>query len=156
MDDTILLLLVEDHPDTREVLTMLLSSRFKVLSCGSADEAIRILETIRLDVVMLDIGMAPRDGVQCLKMIRALPGYADVPAIALTGYARDVDRRLFLASGFQAVLTKPVLNEHQLVQAITNVARSRPQGTGRVLTAEGDVGMLDDGGDGRTSTPEPV
>jgi len=49
-----------------------------------------------------------------------MPGYGSVPAIALTGYARDNERKGFQAAGFQAVLTKPILDD-ELFPAITAV-----------------------------------
>jgi CheY-like chemotaxis protein len=67
---------------------------------------------------VLDIGMAPIDGVQCLQAIRARPGYARIPAIALTAFARDVERNAFLEAGFQAVVTKPILDHRAFLAAI--------------------------------------
>jgi CheY-like chemotaxis protein len=104
------LLLVEDNRDNREVLTVSLSEKYDVASCGSAAEALAALDAISADLLILDIGMKPVDGLQCLNAIRARPGYSTTPAIALTGYARDVDRQAFLAAGFDAVVTKPVLD----------------------------------------------
>ena len=118
------LLLVDDHADTLEVLSVLLAERYSVVSCRSAAEALTALEASGADVVTLDIGMAPVDGVACLKMMRALPGYAGIPAIALTGWVREVDRQQFLAAGFQAVVSKPVLEEGALIAAIDKVVRS--------------------------------
>jgi CheY-like chemotaxis protein len=82
--------------------------------------------------------MTPVDGVQCLATIRAMPEYASVPAVALTAYARDVEREAFLAAGFQAVVTKPVLDEQGLVAVIDRLLATRdtsPRGTLRRLSA---------------------
>ena len=111
-------LLVEDHEDSLEVLTVLLGERYAVTSCRSGAEALRVVADARPTVVVLDIGMAPIDGVECLKRIRATPGCENVPAIALTGWARQMDRERFVAEGFQAVVVKPVLDERELVTAI--------------------------------------
>ena len=101
------LLLVEDDPDNLEVLTVILSDQYHVLSCASADAALAALETGKPDLLLLDICMGPVDGLECLKAIRATPGYGSIPAIALTGYARDVERRAFQAAGFQRVIVAP-------------------------------------------------
>jgi len=112
------LLLVDDNADNLEVLAILLGEMYTVVSCGSAAEALRAIETHEPDLLVLDIGMAPIDGVQCLQAIRARPGYARIPAIALTAFARDVERKAFLDAGFQAVVTKPILDHRALVAAI--------------------------------------
>ena len=78
------------------------------------------------DLVLLDIAMTPVDGLQCLKAIRARPGYGRIPAIALTAYARDVERQAFLTGGFQAVVTKPILDHQDLFEAIDALLVSEP------------------------------
>ena len=123
------LLVVEDDPDTLEILTFWLSAKYCVFSYGCADGALTGLETAKPDLLLLDIGMRPIDGLECLKEIRAMPAYGSIPAIALTGYARDCEREAFHAAGFQAVLAKPVLDD-QVFAAITAVlGSSRDQGS---------------------------
>ena len=124
------LLLVEDNPDNREVLSVLLGDRYSVSSFSSGPEALGALDTVRPDLLVLDIGMAPIDGVECLHAIRARPGYADIPAVALTAFARDVERDAFLAAGFQAVITKPILDDGQLVDAIDRLLGASQPHTG--------------------------
>ena len=46
------------------------------------------------------------------------------PAVALTAYARDVERKAFLAAGFQVVVTKPILDHQELFAAIAPLLRS--------------------------------
>ena len=132
------LLLVEDNPDNREVLAVLLGQTYEVAAYGSAAEAVAALETFEPDVLVLDIGMEPVDGVQCLATIRAHPRHAGTPAVALTAFARDVERKEFLRAGFQAVVTKPVLEHHQLVAVIDRLLVPRR------LTDENRDGMLVD------------
>lgn len=108
------LLLVEDDADNREMLTILLSGSYSVASYGSAEEALEALEAVRPDLLLLDIGMKPVDGVRCLQAIRAQSGFSETSAIALTGFAREVDRQAFLAAGFQAVVTKPIVDYQAL------------------------------------------
>jgi CheY-like chemotaxis protein len=113
------LLLVDDDQDNLEILTVILSQTYHVLSYACAEEALTALEAAKPDLLLLDIGMTPVDGLQCLTAIRARPGYGSIPAIALTAYARDAERKAFLASGFQAVVTKPILDHQQLFVEIT-------------------------------------
>jgi CheY-like chemotaxis protein len=117
------LLVVEDNQDTLDLLTLWLSEKYRVFSYGCAPEALTALETAQPDLLLLDIGMGPIDGLECLKAIRAMPRYGNIPAIALTGYARDSEREAFRAAGFQAVLAKPILDD-ELFAAITEVLAS--------------------------------
>lgn len=117
------LLVVEDNQDTLDLLTVWLSEKYRVFSYGCAGEALTALESVKPDLLLLDIGMRDIDGVECLKAIRAIPGYDSIPAIALTGYARDCERAAFQAAGFQAVLAKPILDE-ALFAAITGMLAS--------------------------------
>jgi two-component system CheB/CheR fusion protein len=104
------LLVVEDDQDTLDLFALWLGEKYRVFSYRCAAEALAALEAAKPDLLLLDIGMRPIDGLECLKAIRATPGYNTIPAIALTGYARDCERAAFQAAGFEAVLTKPILD----------------------------------------------
>jgi CheY-like chemotaxis protein len=117
------LLLVEDDQDTLDLFTLWLTERYSVFSFQCADEALAAVETAKPDLLLLDIGIGPIDGLQCLAAIRAMPEYRSIPAIALTGYARDCEREAFQAAGFQAVLAKPLLDD-ALFAAISAVLGS--------------------------------
>jgi CheY-like chemotaxis protein len=117
------LLVVEDDQDTLDLLTLWLSENYRVFSYGCASDALAALDMAKPDLLLLDIGMGPIDGLACLEAIRAIPGYRSIPAIALTGYARASEREAFRAAGFQAVLAKPILDD-ELCAAITAVLAS--------------------------------
>ena len=125
MDDTrTRLVLVEDDRDNLEVFSILLEERYNVFAYRSPLEALNAIDAVMPDVLVLDIGMRPVDGVQCLKSIRSRPAYRDIPALALTGFARDVERQRFLDGGFQAVVVKPVLDHAKLMTLIDRLASS--------------------------------
>jgi len=111
-------LLVDDNQDNLDLLSVLLSEHYVVSSYVSAAEALRELDTVKPDVLVLDIGMAPIDGMECLQAIRARPGHARTPAVALTAFAREVERKTFIAAGFQAVVTKPIFDPREVVGVI--------------------------------------
>lgn len=127
--NTARLLVVDDNPDILEMLGVLLSQKYSVSICGSAAEALSALETCRPDLLMLDIRMSPVDGLECLEAIRAIPGYACTPAIALTAFARDAERQAFLAGGFQAVVVKPIIDPQELEKLIDGFLGSPDPGT---------------------------
>src|SRR5262249_3058656 len=113
-------LLVDDDDDAREVLgDALVESGAIVERAASAAAAFASLLREAPGVIISDIGMPGEDGLQLLARIRALPPEAggDVPAIALTAYARAEDIRKSEDPGFQLHLVKPVRFD-QLVEAV--------------------------------------
>jgi CheY-like chemotaxis protein len=117
--------LVEDNEDNLEAVSIVLGEKFSVFGYTSAVEALAAIDAVQPDVAVLDIGMQPIDGVECLARIRSIPRYRDIPAIAMTGFARDVDRRAFQAGGFQAVLVKPMVDPDELIVTLDRLIPTR-------------------------------
>jgi CheY-like chemotaxis protein len=169
------LVLVEDDQDSLEAFSIFLGEKYAVFGYASAAEAVQVIDATKPDVLVLDIGMYPVDGVQCLEMIRATPGYRDIPAVALTGFARDVERQRFLDGGFQAVVVKPVLDHWELIAVIDRLVNSsapaaprsstHPRRSSPLPTPSADAARLDGraamtasapGGSGETHEHEPA
>jgi CheY-like chemotaxis protein len=72
----------------------------------------------------MDIAMAEMNGIECLKRIRSLPEFKDIPAIAVTALAYPEDKRECLEAGFQAVVVKPVLDIDAFRRLIETTIRS--------------------------------
>jgi PAS domain S-box-containing protein len=105
------ILVVEDDPDTQELLkTVLEQHGAEVVAVGSAVSALAEFERAKPDVIISDIGMVGENGYELIRRIRALGPEAGghIPAIALTAYASVVDRRRALLAGFQTHLAKPI------------------------------------------------
>ncbi len=104
-------LVVDDEADARELAECILrDAHADVASAASAVEALRVLDSARPDVLVSDIGMPEVDGFDLLARLRARgPGQGgDLPALALTAFARPEDRQRALDSGFQGYLVKPL------------------------------------------------
>jgi CheY-like chemotaxis protein len=104
-------LLVEDEDDTRYMLSQALQSfGASVTAVRSAAAAIEAMHTSAPTVVVSDIGMPDEDGYSLMLKIRSgvIERLKDVPAIALTGYARPEDRDQVLAAGYGFHIAKPV------------------------------------------------
>ncbi|MFY0540625.1 hybrid sensor histidine kinase/response regulator [Nannocystis pusilla] len=104
-------LIVDDERDTREMLGMLLRRcGVEVSLAASAAEALRLIESERPDVLVSDIGMPGEDGYSLLEKLRKLPRESggNLPAVALTAYARSEDRTRALLAGFNNHVAKPV------------------------------------------------
>jgi len=118
-------LVVDDEPDARALVKRLLENcEAVVTTAASASEALEALRRAKPDVVISDIGMPGEDGYALIRMIRALPPDegGDVPAVALTAYARSEDRTRALLSGFQSHVAKPV-EPTELVATVASLAR---------------------------------
>jgi signal transduction histidine kinase/CheY-like chemotaxis protein len=114
-------LIVEDDADSREVLQLILTQAgATVTAASSVREALAAVANETVDVVVTDLGMPEQDGFSLIAQLRQNVGYASLPVIAVTGYARDEDRARALHSGFQAHVAKPVEAE-QLCAAIASV-----------------------------------
>ena len=104
-------LVVDDEADARELIRRILSDcHADVLTAATATEALQLLQSARPDLLVSDIGMPDVDGFELLGRVRALgPARGgNVPAIALTAFARSEDRIRALASGFLTHISKPV------------------------------------------------
>lgn len=80
----------------------------------AAADGLDLASRFRPDVVISDIGMPEVDGYQFIRKLRTTPGFQRVPAIALTGYAREEDRLNAIAAGYDAHIAKPA-EMHRLV-----------------------------------------
>ncbi len=103
-------LIVDDEPDTRDLLTRFLEQHGAVVSvAASAHEAMEHLERENPQVMISDIGMPGEDGFALIRKIRNTMGrHSTIPAIALTAYARDEDAQAARAAGFHAHMSKPI------------------------------------------------
>ncbi|NJL35545.1 MAG: PAS domain S-box protein [Leptolyngbyaceae cyanobacterium SM1_4_3] len=121
-------LAVDDDPDARELLTALLVQYgATVVTTTSAAEVIAALESFQPDVLVSDIGMPEVDGYTLIQQIRALPSEkgGQIPAIALTAYAREEDQQRITTSGYQWHVAKP-LELEQLIRAVMTLVPNNP------------------------------
>jgi PAS domain S-box-containing protein len=105
-------LLVEDEPDTRELLATALEYHgAEVVAADSAAAAIRSLKSVWPHVLISDIAMPEEDGLNLIRKIRSLEalfGKQALPAIALTAHAGATDKKTILSAGFREHIAKPV------------------------------------------------
>ncbi len=116
------ILVVDDDLDARSFVSQLLQDRQAVVTtAASAAEAMALLESgAKFDVLVSDIGMPGEDGYSLIRRVRALGRGrgGDIPAIALTAYARAEDRVRAVAAGFMMHVAKPL----EAAELITMVA----------------------------------
>jgi two-component system cell cycle response regulator DivK len=119
------LAIVEDNPDNRMLLEALLSDRFEI---DEYEDGIVGLEGMRAappDLVLLDISLPGMTGLEVLERMRADASLASLPVIALTAHAMPDDREKFLAQGFDAYVSKPIVDEELLFAEIDRLLADR-------------------------------
>jgi len=109
---------VEDNPDNRLLLEALLAENYDLDEYEEGAAALAGIAAARPALVLLDISLPGMDGPEVLKRLRAMPAVAGIPVIALTAHAMSGDREKYLALGFDAYVTKPILDEELLFAAI--------------------------------------
>jgi signal transduction histidine kinase/response regulator RpfG family c-di-GMP phosphodiesterase len=117
------ILVVDDEPDALELIAQVLKrAKARVVTANSVAEALELLDRTLPDLIVSDIAMPTTDGFAFIRQLRQLdPGKGgQIPAIALTAYARDEDRQRALSAGFQQHLTKPV-EPTELVAAVAQL-----------------------------------
>ncbi|NJL37377.1 MAG: response regulator, partial [Leptolyngbyaceae cyanobacterium SM1_4_3] len=119
------ILVVDDDDNTREFLTFLLELHgANVTATATASEALVNLVQFKPDILLSDIGMPDVDGYMLMRQIRALPPAQgrNIPAIALTAYAGEIDHQQAMVAGFQQHIAKPIEPE-VLIGAIANLVK---------------------------------
>ena len=127
--DDVRILVVDDDRDNREFLSWALNNQgAEVRECAGVRDALALLDQWTPDVLVSDIGMPEEDGYTLIKEVRARN--ADraglIPALALTGYAKETDAARAFDAGFQMHLTKPV-DMAILITAVVRLVRLKTQ-----------------------------
>jgi PAS domain S-box-containing protein len=121
--DGLHILIVDDDADTCEYTSFVLEQAgARVTTVSSAAEALARLTQLQPDLLLSDIGMPEMDGYRLIRQVRSLPPDqgGQIPAIALTAYAGEINQQQALEAGFQMHLSKPVEPDH-LVATVANL-----------------------------------
>jgi len=103
------ILYVEDNPDNRMLIRRILGSEgYTVHEASSASQAFEVLQTLRPDLILMDINMPEMDGYTLTARIRALPDMNTVPIVALTANVMKGDRERSLEAGCDGYIQKPI------------------------------------------------
>ena len=118
-------LVLDDEADAREFFaTVLQEWGAQVKATASVREALEMITSWKPDILVSDIGMPEEDGYSFIRKVRSLPleQGGQIPAIALTAYARSEDRQRALSEGFHNHLAKPV-EPAKLAAAVAKLAQ---------------------------------
>lgn len=129
-------LVVEDHDDTRFMLRVMLELRgLEVVEAADGEEAVSAAERVRPGLVLMDGSLPRLDGLAAARRIRESEQSRDVPVVILSGHAEPDYRVRALAAGCDAFLVKPfstaqldaVLKRHGLRGRARRPAAARPE-----------------------------
>lgn len=109
---------VEDNPDNRLLVNAILEDEYEISEYETGKDVIAGLVDDPPDLVLLDISLPEMDGTEVLAWIRQQPAFEELPVIALTAHAMAGDREKYLAAGFNDYVTKPIVDEAVLLEAI--------------------------------------
>ena len=124
-------MLVEDEANILEVVRFLLVRRgWEVFGHGNGANAVDEIARRQPDVIVLDVMLPGRSGLEILRDVRARPDLAGTPVLMLTAKGLERDRDTALALGANAYLTKPFANDElvETVAALATAKTSRPDG----------------------------
>ncbi|GAB4143970.1 MAG: response regulator [Sphingomonadales bacterium] len=126
------ILLAEDHPDNRDMLSRRLTKRgFDVVLAQDGLEAVAQTRAQKPDLVLMDWSMPNMSGLDAIAAIRADPAIANTPVIALTAHAGADHRDACMQAGADAFATKPVDFKALLRLIVDHLpAARRPQALG--------------------------
>ncbi len=106
------ILVVDDKEANRQVLAQILESvGFQTREAVNGEEAIRVFQQWSPDAILTDIRMPVMDGLEATRRIKALPGGAETPIVAVSASVFEEDRAEILAAGCDDFLRKPVREE---------------------------------------------
>ncbi|HEY2383915.1 MAG TPA: PAS domain S-box protein, partial [Terriglobia bacterium] len=125
-------LAIDDEPDALNLLRSVLEAAgARVTTRANAVGALEELAGLRPDALVVDLGMPEMDGFEFITRVRASsnPDVREIPAAALTAFARSEDRTKALQRGFEMHLAKPV-DPGELAASVATLVRRRGRGSG--------------------------
>src|SRR5512145_1512663 len=114
------ILVVDNEIDIQTLLSIFLKSQGHIVYCASdGQEALDIMPRICPDIILMDIQMPRKNGIEAVRELRADPRFANTPTIALTAHVRDFLPHDITLAGFDRTLVKPI-NFDELQALISN------------------------------------
>lgn len=117
------LLCVDDDSFTREYLDYILKNVYNISFAENGFTAIEMTKSRKFSLILMDINLGKgMDGIETTRKIRMLPGYENVPIIAMTAFAMKGDREEFINGGMEEYISKP-FKSNELIKMIEKVLK---------------------------------
>ena len=102
------ILVVEDHEENRRILRDLLTSAgYEMIEALTGEDGVRLAESERPDLILMDIQLPGLDGYEATRRIKANPAPRQIPVIVVTSYALSGDDQKAFRAGCDAYVAKP-------------------------------------------------
>jgi two-component system cell cycle response regulator DivK len=111
------ILIVDDIATNIDLLEQILDEVHEISTAFSGEEALESIQDLRPDLILMDVALPGISGLEATRAIKAMPGLANIPIIAVTSHAMRGDRAKALEAGCDYYLTKPV-DEDLLLKTI--------------------------------------
>jgi two-component system, cell cycle response regulator DivK len=112
------ILVVEDQEDNRRIVHDLLASAgYQMIEALDGETGVRLAETERPDLILMDIQLPGLDGYEATRRIKANPELRSIPIIVVTSYALSGDDVKAMQAGCDAYVAKP-FSPRQLLSKI--------------------------------------
>jgi DNA-binding response OmpR family regulator len=118
------ILVVDDEPPLRELVIVTLGDGYVCDEAADGDAALEQLRTQRYDVVMLDVMMPGRSGIDVLREMRSDDALREIPVVVMSAWQSTQDIDAALAAGADGFLPKPFLLEE--LDLAVRTAMGRP------------------------------
>ncbi len=125
-----ILLLVEDHVDTRQMYAEFLGDLFDVMQAGEGQQALEMMRARRPDVVITDLSLPGIDGFELIKEARKDPALANIPIICLSGYGGHAHDERAREAGCNRIMQKPCMPDALGEAALDLVRTARERSVG--------------------------
>jgi CheY-like chemotaxis protein len=103
------ILVVDDNVQNLKLARVVLSGEgYEVRTAEDAESALRLMETFRPRVILMDIQLPGMDGLELTRRLKEDPEYCDIIIVALTAYAMKGDENRALAAGCDGYVSKPI------------------------------------------------
>jgi CheY-like chemotaxis protein len=120
---------IDDSAESRLLARSILSTEYDILELSSGEDVAPALDRQIPDLMLVDITMPGESGLDVLARIRTDPRLADIPLIAYTARSSQPERRGLTNFGFDAVVSKPVLDPSDLLRPVAELlARGKTGG----------------------------
>jgi CheY-like chemotaxis protein len=116
------LLLVEDHEDSRQMYEEFLGASFEVLAVPDAETALARLRERPVDIVVTDLSLPGMNGFELVEAIRANKATGRLPIVCLSGYGGAAHEQRARAAGCDRILQKPCMPD-ELAEIVNSILR---------------------------------
>jgi len=122
-----LILIVEDNEKNLKLVRDVLQVKgYATLEAGTAEDGIKLAGEHKPDLILMDIHLPGMNGIDALRVLRADPATASIPAIAVTASVMQQDRKLITDAGFDGYVGKPI-NLKEFLDAVRAMLEHRPE-----------------------------